>query len=935
MANTDPTSLSPTADSGSATGAFPPLAEQQTRPPQPAPLAEAPTLPPPVGGAGPAEVGDQEVKGYEILGELGRGGMGVVYKARQVGLNRVVALKMILAGSHTEPAVLARFQAEALAIAKLQHPNIVQIYETGQQDGLPYLSLEYVDGGNLDRRLAGQPRPPREAAELTKTLARAVHAAHRAGVIHRDLKPANVLLTSGGVPKITDFGLAKTLGDDRGQTASGAILGTPSYMAPEQAGGRRREITPAVDVYALGAILYELLTGRPPFRAETPLDTLLLVVSEEVTPPSEFCQTVPRDLEAICLKCLEKNPASRYADAAALADDLERCLKGEPVSARSETIVEQAWRRLRKRPLIATAITLTAVLALFSALALTYLEPSSLLVCGWVLWIASATAVYLLLPDYRGLVLAGFGFLLLAHVGWQSTMPPRTPGRYPAQLGMAWIICATVLFFLLPRRPGGLALAGFCSLVLGLAFIGIKRLGPDVEFVLHPVGVAACCIVARWIARATGGDSSTAVYSGIPIGMLANWTCLNWLYPATKNVSQNVSHGIPISKIEAALFGSAIVSVLASACGAFLFTDPRIRQCLLNTIRGVVHPFAAIRLRVWLGIAAAPVAGCLLFVVGRGVWLWATNPELLTLKGDKGGENRFFSVVFSPDGKRLAATAARITGGQPLVTVWDSAGGQKLDTIPLNDAAVAYCTVFSPNGEWLAVATDNREEPVKLFSAATGQDAIVFKGHTGAVRSLAFSSNGKRLLTGSEDGTARIWDSATGKELLALPRQVSRINGVAFNPDSTQLATCTIAGTVKLWDAATGQQLSTLTTGEYKGGAMNNLHNVTFSPDGSLLAAATVNTTVPGASTVRVWEAGTGKAVLNLLGGYVAFSPNGTRLATATAYGFKLYDVATGQEVLELRGHTSIVYCVAFRPDGKRLASTSLDQTIRVWKIAD
>jgi hypothetical protein len=295
----------------------------------------------------------------EVRGELGRGGMGVIYQVWQARLNRMVALKVISARACASPEERARFRTEAEALARLQHPNIVQIHELGEHNDQPYLVLELVEGGSLSRKLAGAPFPPPQAARLIETLARAMHYAHGRGVVHRDLTPSNVLLAEDGTPKITDFGLAKKL-DEVGQTASGAILGTPSYMAPEQARGQSKEIGPATDVYALGAILYECLTGRPPFKAATTLDTLQQVVRYDPLPPRQLQPGVPRDLETICLKSLQKEARKRYGSAADLAEDLRRFQAGEPIAARPVGTLERGWRWCRRNPVVAGLLTAVA-----------------------------------------------------------------------------------------------------------------------------------------------------------------------------------------------------------------------------------------------------------------------------------------------------------------------------------------------------------------------------------------------------------------------------------------------------------------------------------------------------------------------------------------------------------------------------------------------
>jgi serine/threonine-protein kinase len=374
--------------------------------------------------------------------------MGVVYKAWHIPLKRVVALKMVLSGAHASSEMLARFRTEAEAVARLAHPNVVQIYEIGEHNQLPYFSLEFVDGCSLDRRIAEHPLSPRQAVALVEILARATHAVHQKGVVHRDLKPGNVLLAADGTPKITDFGLAKHLGEEQGQTASGAVLGTPSYMAPEQAAGNQKAISTATDVYALGAILYELLTGRPPFRAGTPLDTVLQVLEQAPLRPRAYRSDLDASLEAVCLRCLEKAPKDRYPSTAALAEDLAAWQRGDPVAADRQsslrllrillrdsrhTTVLALWSRvwMWHAGLIFATFLLTNVLMLFqvsSPWPYTFLWSAGLLSLVWGIWFyrfrncrVGLTPIEWQLGQVWSLF--GLGFLLTGLLFWVMDLP--------------------------------------------------------------------------------------------------------------------------------------------------------------------------------------------------------------------------------------------------------------------------------------------------------------------------------------------------------------------------------------------------------------------------------------------------------------------------------------------------------------------------------
>ena len=305
---------------------------------------------------------------YEILREIACGGMGVVFQARQVSLNRIVALKMILAGQFANDTDVKRFYSEAQAAANLDHPGIVPIYEVGVHEGHHYFSMGFIEGQSLAQKLSESPLSPRESAEMIRRVSEAIDYAHQQGVIHRDLKPANVLVDRKGNPRVTDFGLAKRLDGDSQLTRSGQIMGTPSYMSPEQASGKRGVVGPAADVYALGATLYALLIGRPPFQASTPMDTVLQVMGEEPVPPRRLNASIPIDLETICLKCLQKEPGKRYARAEALGDDLRRYLAGEPILARPVGKAERAWRWCRRNPVVAALVGTVGLLLIVLSL---------------------------------------------------------------------------------------------------------------------------------------------------------------------------------------------------------------------------------------------------------------------------------------------------------------------------------------------------------------------------------------------------------------------------------------------------------------------------------------------------------------------------------------------------------------------------------------
>jgi serine/threonine protein kinase len=733
----------------------------------------------------PADAGCcRRMGNYELLAEVGRGGMGVVYKARQIGLGRIVALKLIRAGDDCGPQELARFRIEATAAAQLQHPNIVQVYEVGEEDGRPYLSLEWVDGGSLEQRLAGAPQPARDAAALVERLARAVQHAHERGVIHRDLKPGNILLVSGEVvrggvvrgelsetsphpspltphpslltthqPKITDFGLARRwpIGETKhemhdGPTQTGAILGTPGYMAPEQAGGRSREVGPAADIYALGAILYALLTGRPPFRGVSVLETLEQVRSQEPVAPTRLQPNVGRDLETICLKCLAKEPERRYSSAEALADDLQRFLTGEPIRARPTSTWERAAKWAKRRPAVAG---LLSALVMITALGLVGVT---------LLWRQTAAALHAEQEERQRTQAALAGkTIALARQAWLSDdqaqarrlleeCPPEYRGpewRYVRRVCNACVLDLPVQdqFTHIAWSPDGRYVTAAGRPATDPPVIGVWDSATGQQ--VHRLRGHAARV---WgVAFTTDGRRLVSAAD-------------NRFRPGLQEVHVEVKTWDLLSGMEVQSFETTYPKVFESAVSPdgrllALVTADKTELWDIATHRELRSFPALVTTRNNLRFNGD---GRLLAAVARDkplhVWDTTTGLEKGISPPDFGGG----ILDFSSDGQHLVGASPQFSPRGWLARVWDLTTGRELGTFPSQgDGSVV--AALSPDGR--LVATGGRARSVVLWELATRQEVLTFRGHTGMVTNLTFSPDSKRLASASWDGTLRIWDA--------------------------------------------------------------------------------------------------------------------------------------------------------------------------------
>jgi WD40 repeat protein len=913
---------------------------------------ETATLPPSRPGA-PAPGDRVAVPGYEVLSELGRGGMGVVYRARQTKLGRVVALKMILSGAHAGADDLARFRTEAEAIARLLHPNIVQVYEVGEHDGLPYFSLEYCGGGTLERKLAGTPLPPAEAAALVETLAHAMQAAHERGVIHRDLKPANVLLAEDGTPKITDFGLAKKL-DEQSQTATGAVMGTPSYMAPEQAGGGK-DLGPACDVYALGAILYECLTGRPPFKGPTPLDTIMQVVADEPVPPSRLNSQVPRDLETICLKCLRKGAGQRYATAALLADDLRRFRAGEPIAARPVGRWERAVKWAKRRP---AAAALIAVVALAGAALLTGLTVSYLLISRALddrtaalgektqaltdLQEEKQKTDAALRREIEAAYVQRVGRAALANDSADADRlleecPPDLRGwewRYLRHLWHGELVT-------LPDHAAGVRAVAFTAdgrqllsaegFGQGLAVMnnGFVNPAPGAT-IIRTWDAATGQVVARadpqWelvTAAAFAADGSRAAVAGGQKGdeiKVLDTRTGQWL-------AHFQQHKSPVTCLAVSRDGKQVAS--AAFLANILVWDAATGQ-VIQTLQPV-HSTVT-------GLAFSPdgaslaVAG---MTAGARVRSVKTAEETLVLGEDRGDT---LAVAFSPNGRYV------VTGGADRsVRLWDAQSGKAAAVCGGHTAAVT-AVAFSPDSRTVASSTGSTlftsgAVEVRLWDAATGQELHALRGHSGGVNGLVFSPDGRRLASAGDDKTVRVWAADRDPDAVVFRAAPSQVIDLALSADGRRVAVARSGlekmmqmGApqdvgAKLWDAADGRELPPLR------GVRGRVFAVTFSPGGERFATASLGGVIQ--EYVQIWDSRTGKKTATLAGDVSGlsgplFSPDGKRLAAGDPKGTTVWDAETGKALVHLPVNTFLAQLMRFSPDGRLLAVPG-NPALTVW----
>ena len=845
----------------------------------------------------------EQIGDYKILSEIARGGMGVVYKARHQTLDRTAAVKLIRGGDQAGEEELKRFQIEASAAAQLDHPAIVPVFELGQHDGQPFLAMAFVEGTSLWTRIKDTPFDARFAATIMQRVAEGVQYAHERGIIHRDLKPQNILLAAGDQPRITDFGLAKHHTGDSSLTATGQILGTPSYMPPEQASGKDREVGPLADVYSLGATLYCLLVGHPPFRAAQPVETLRQVIEQEPVPPRAIDRGIPRDLETICLKCLQKSPAKRYPSAGELAADLQRFLRGEPIQARAIGLVERAGRWCARNRVVAglgsTAIILLATVAGVSTWAsfrqaALALEKNNLNIKQNKLILEKDGLVNeqkKLIAEKDQLAAGERKQRLAAESELYNSQIARSHAEIErGNLISASVALNTMAFPLrnwehryLTRRAQGtpFQLEGHAGQYRNVAF------SPD----------------GQWIAA---GGQDRIVHL--------------WDANTGRHVKQLLGHPTTIGGVAFSPDGQRLATLGME--GSLILWDMQTTE--------PIHRMQIPQPPHWT-VEYDPTGKLLATGSQDGMvrlWDCETGAERLKFRAANGQAR---GLSFHPDGSRLAVALwchPRI--GE--LKVFDTAAGKELFAM---DGNGTYCQVIrhSPDGRYLATST---ALGVQLWDAATGAKVRHWGYQGDRCEDLKFSPDGALLVGGSNDKSVRVFDVREGKELGIYRGHQFSVHGVDISPDGSRVVSVSVEdfnSEIKVWN------ITEPPGDQFLRGHTDRPNFVVFNPQGTLLATGSND------RTVKIWDVRTWR-VLHTLRGHgfslwgIEFDHSGTRLISWSFDAQRkpelfLWNVADGKKLGEIRGrHTDWIMEATFSPDDQFIATASKDGTAKIWDAA-